>query len=630
MGHSVVGVVASGEEAIDAARRLHPDLVLMDVKLEGTLDGIETAARIRKDTDAAIVYLTAFADDETLQRAKITQPYGYILKPFHERELHVVIEVSMYRQGAERSLRESEIWREALIRSIGDAVVASNGAGRVKFMNPLAGMLTGWSEAEAIGRPFEEVIRTARLPERRRGAWRDSTRTNLIAKDGSERPVELELTPIRDPATNDTVIGTLCVFCDASERLRLRDRQRFLAFASSELASTLDRDVVLTRIASLIARSWSDWCVIHVADKRGRLRVGAIAHRDASRHAALSTLSGAAVLDPVTTIMGNVVQTGASVLDQNIVAGDWPARRVGIELPVAASSAVIVPLRARNQVLGTLTAVSERREHCFDASDLGYIDELGRRIAYSLDNAQLYADARRATTMRDDVLAIVSHDLRNPLSTISIAAEQLLFTPGPSPQRVEANATSIRRNSVRMARLIDDLLDVGRVDTGRLSIERQPVSARTLVDEALVTFEALAADRSIRFESASLTAADCLCDHDRVLQVLSNLISNALKFSPDGGAIRVDGDVRAGWFEFSVADQGTGISPDQLERVFERYWQAPEARHRGSGLGLYIARGIVEAHGGNIWAESRQPNGTTFHFTIPLAAHNEAHLPAPT
>jgi signal transduction histidine kinase len=274
-----------------------------------------------------------------------------------------------------------------------------------------------------------------------------------------------------------------------------------------------------------------------------------------------------------------------------------------------------------------------RRAHPFDQADVELAKELARRIAYGLDNARLYADAQRATAMRDDVLAVVSHDLRSPLTMIGMAAEQLeQLTEQPEklePHRVMKNAGAIKRNAQRMERLIDDLLDVGRVDTGQLSIELQRVSASSLVADALSIFEVIAAERSIGLVSPPFPDADVRCDRGRVLQILSNLIGNAVKFSPGGGVIRIGGAPGRGVFQFSVSDQGQGLASDQLAHVFERYWQAPETKHRGSGLGLYIAKGIVDAHGGRIWVDSAQGRGSTFHFTIPLAPRTADQPSAP-
>ncbi len=232
--------------------------------------------------------------------------------------------------------------------------------------------------------------------------------------------------------------------------------------------------------------------------------------------------------------------------------------------------------------------------------------------------------------MRDEVLAIVSHDLRNPLSSIRMNAEQLLRTPEKADlQRVLKSATAIRRNADRMNQLIDDLLDVGRIDTGQLSLELRRNRTTALVSEAFAAFEALASERSIQLVSTVLPDLELRCDQGRVLQVLANLIGNALKFSPEGREITVSGEVRGDMFLFAVSDTAGGIAPAQAQHVFEKYWQAPEVRHRGSGLGLYIAKGLIEAHGGHIWVDSTYGEGSTFYFTIPLADRPVDQLPAP-
>ena len=631
MGHSVVGVVVSGGEAIEHVRRLQPELVLMDIKLQGEMDGIEAAATIRHETDIPVVYLTAFADEATLQRAKLTEPYGYILKPFQERELHVIIEVSLYRHRAARELRESEAFRSALLQSVGDGVVATGPDGRVKFLNPLAEALTGWKAKEAVGRPLEEVFKVVQLPERRTETWKDVTAKKLIARGGSERPIEAEFTTIFD-VTNAS-LGTVWAFRDISERKYLQDRQCFMTVASGEVSSSLDREMILAKLAPLMAHNLADWCVIHLCGENGGLRVAAFAHREPEKHVWSTLLVGETVRSKDSAIeIQNVAQSGNSVLEVNVADRTWIATALGIRSApeLVAGSAIIVPLTTRGQTLGTLSLVSECRDQPFTAFDLAFAEELGRRIASGIDNAQLYSDAQRAIRMREDVLAIVSHDLRNPLSSISLNADQLLHGPEKiAPQRVTKHAQAIRRNVERMDRLIGDLLDVASIDGGRLSLELKPNRVRGLVAEALSMFEVQASGRSIRLLSSSLPDVDLLCDRERVLQVLSNLIGNALKFSAEGRSIALQGELRGRVVKFSVSDEAVGITPDQIEHIFERYWQAPEALRKGSGLGLYIAKGIVEAHGGRIWVDSTPGVGSTFSFTIPLAERAEQRFPLP-
>ncbi len=158
LGYSITGTVASGEEAINMARYNHPDLVLMDIVLKGPIDGIEAAQKIRDELDIPVIYLTANADEATVERAKLTEPFGYILKPFEERELHTVVEMALHKHRLERQLQEREQWLSAVLRSIGDGVIATDDVGRVRFMNRIAEELTGWSQAEALDRQVGEIV----------------------------------------------------------------------------------------------------------------------------------------------------------------------------------------------------------------------------------------------------------------------------------------------------------------------------------------------------------------------------------------------------------------------------------------------------------------------------------------
>ncbi len=163
MGYGIAGVATSGEEAVEAISGLRPDIVLMDIMLKGEMDGIDAAEKVRADFDVPVIYLTAYADDTTLQRAKITEPYGYLIKPFDERDLSIAIEMALYRHRMENRVRESERWLSATLRNIGEGVVAVDTKGLVVFLNSHGEHLTGWSADEAKGKPVEEVFRVLPL-----------------------------------------------------------------------------------------------------------------------------------------------------------------------------------------------------------------------------------------------------------------------------------------------------------------------------------------------------------------------------------------------------------------------------------------------------------------------------------
>ncbi|HUF17105.1 MAG TPA: HAMP domain-containing sensor histidine kinase, partial [Thermoanaerobaculia bacterium] len=251
-------------------------------------------------------------------------------------------------------------------------------------------------------------------------------------------------------------------------------------------------------------------------------------------------------------------------------------------------------------------------------ADLEFIVEFTRRVALAAENARLYAESQQAVRSREEILAIVSHDLRSPLTTITMTASMLAEMPPPEaelPQQFDV----IHLSAKRMTRLIDDLLDVTTIDIGhRLPIEKSPVDLPELIDELAEIFRPQAAGRNVGLSwQVDVSPPTIPADRDRLNQALSNLVGNALKFTPEGGAVEVGVTDQGDEVQFSVRDDGLGIPAEHLQRIFDPYWQMKRTARMGAGLGLPIARGIVESHGGRIWVESDGTHGSTFRFTIP-------------
>jgi signal transduction histidine kinase len=230
--------------------------------------------------------------------------------------------------------------------------------------------------------------------------------------------------------------------------------------------------------------------------------------------------------------------------------------------------------------------------------------------------ARLYHHAAESIDAREQVLKIVSHDLRNPLHTISMCASLMIDVPLPGDQQT-LHLRRIKRAGERMNRLIQDLLDVAKLEAGRVGITPRVIDVPSLLDEAADMLAPLAQEKSIRLDR-EITAPlpRITADAGRVLQVLSNLVGNAIKFTPEGGRIVIGAVAVPTGVEFTVSDTGPGIPAEQLERIFGRFWQADAADRRGIGLGLTIAKGIMDAHGGRLWVESKLGEGTTFHFVL--------------
>lgn len=280
---------------------------------------------------------------------------------------------------------------------------------------------------------------------------------------------------------------------------------------------------------------------------------------------------------------------------------DAEARRTTSEQALVASE------EGRTNAVAT-GARAERRRIVAEISSEKY-------EALAAENARLYEQAQQAVRAREQLLAIVSHDLRSPLGTIVMAADVLSDTGDP-PRAVG----SIQRAANRMLRLIEDLLDFASIEAGHLAMRRQPQDPGAIIQETLATFEGVAQAKGQQLTAELEPGLPKIhCDPDRILQVLANLVGNATKAAAEGGQITLRAEAREHEVWFAVSDNGPGISPEDAQHLFERYWRSDEAEYKGTGLGLAIARGIVSAHGGRIWVESELGRGATFHFTIPMA-----------
>ncbi len=238
LGYMVTSLVPSGEEAIKKAKEENPDIVLMDIILQGEMDGIEAAEKIYSSFDIPVIYLTAHSEEKTLERSKSSEPFGYMIKPFGEKEIHIAIEMALYKYKTEKKLKESEEWLSTTLRSIGDAVIATDKKGHVMFMNPVAEILTGWEQKDASGKSHnqlfhlisEETCRQVKDPVEK--AIRKDTTVDLVnhtlkAKDGKETPVDYRSAPIRDDKGN--IAGVVVVFRDVTKRKKEKKKLERLA-----------------------------------------------------------------------------------------------------------------------------------------------------------------------------------------------------------------------------------------------------------------------------------------------------------------------------------------------------------------------------------------------------------------
>jgi signal transduction histidine kinase len=405
-------------------------------------------------------------------------------------------------------------------------------------------------------------------------------------------------------------------------------RFAFLAEVSALLDASLDYETTFQKLARLVVPALADYCLIDEAEPNGGLRRIARAHADPEKEKILYThtqhppetgeedLARHPVLRVIRTGMPLLVSDFTPEMVTLIAHDDDHRARLG---RLALKSYIIAPLAARGRVLGAITLAASDSGRRYRAPDVALAEEVARRAALAIDNARLYTLAQQAIRAREAVLAVVSHDLRNPLASILLNASMLLeMSPaGTLEPWMEENLRQVVGSVEQTNRLITDLLDVSRMEeSGGIPLDRVEMDARPLIAVAVRMLHPLAVARGVSLTAEPGGPLPVLADADRLVQVLWNLIGNAVKFTDAGGAVQVSAGGSDGEQWFQVVDNGIGIEPDQQPYVFDRFRQVGGDR-RGVGLGLPIARGIVEAHGGRIWLESRPGVGTTVTFTVP-------------
>ena len=410
---------------------------------------------------------------------------------------------------------------------------------------------------------------------------------------------------------------------DFSTRNQAEETLRFLSAAGEALASSLDYDETLQRVPRLAVPALADACVLYAAEGE-EVRRFAVACIDPEKEAVLSEVTGAYRSGPRNprSLVGHVLRSGQPLLLREIPEGF--ARRLFRDQPelmrhvaqFGACSAMMVPLEARRRAVGVACLISGPSGRIFGESDLALARDLARLAALAVDNARLYRESQQAIRARDEIMAVVAHDLRNPLNTIAMSLALLREGRGSAAERLAV----VERAAQRMDALIQDLVDAASIDAGRLRLDLGRVDAGEVLRFVVAEFEPIAGEKGVRIEGRVRgDLPPVRGDRLRVAQALSNLIGNALKFTGAGGTVEVSVEPADGAVLFRVADTGVGIAPAELAHVFDPFWQAGSKMRGSVGLGLTIARGIVEAHGGRIWAESEPGTGSTFCFTIPAA-----------
>jgi PAS domain S-box-containing protein len=581
----------------------------------------------------------AVAHFETIRQRKDGSllPISLTVSPIHDEVGRVVGASKIARDMSDRKRADAVTRRlAAVIQSTDDAIVTKNLDSIITSWNPAAERMFGYTEAEALGRSIRMLIppdlqseEDTVLAKIKAGETVDHYETVRRRKDGTLLSISLTVSPLRDDA--GTIVGASKIARDITEQSRLRalaheqaEITQKLAEVGAAVASTLDHDAVVQKVidtATALTRAEFGAFFYNVRDPQSG---------DASR---LHTLSGAAkealagVRLPRTPAASGPTFRGQGTIRLDDVTQDAGA---GMNIPYVGMLAAHLPVRSylaipvkspAGDVLGGLV-FAHSRAGVFTDHHGRLAEGIAAWASVALENARLYVEARDANRMKDEFLAVLSHELRTPLNAIVGYAR--LLRGGMLPvDKAARGLETLERNATWLTQIVEDVLDVSRIVAGKIRLDVQPVHLPLVVDNAVATVQPAADAKGVRVQTIiDPSVGPVSGDPDRLQQVVWNLLTNAVKFTPKGGRIQVRLERVDSHVDIVVGDTGVGISPDFLPHVFERFRQAEAAATRqsgGLGLGLAIVRHIVEMHGGTVQAASAgEGQGATFRVTLPL------------
>jgi PAS domain S-box-containing protein len=658
----------SGAEALRLLVDEDFAVILLDVQMP-EMDGYQTARLIKaqeRTRHIPLLFLTAIhRDEQQALRGYAQGAVDYLLKPFDPDVLRAKVAtfVDLYRRGEqlrarearlrqqERELlvRQSEAHARALLDAMPQAVWAARPDGTQAWCNPAWAALmeragapagsfldavhpeerevvrAGWTEALRSGRPWEGQHRLGRAE-----AWRWHI---------------LRVTPL--PSGGEAWSGFLCTATDIDDERRTQQVSQILSLASVVLSSSLDYHATLARLAQLAVPRFADWCAVDMVDpSRPEARLGrvAVAHVDSAKAERVLELhqryppreddvSGVArvLASEVPELLPEIPETMLRRMVQD-------SEHLALLREVGFQSCIRVPMRARERNFGVITFAIAGKRHRYDRRDLALAEELGRRAAVAVDNALLYLEAQRAQAeaqeanrLKDDFLATLSHELRTPLTSILGWTQMLLKREDLDAAGQRKGLETIERNARVQRQLVEDLLDVSRITSGKLMLDLKEVPLSEVADAALESVRPTAEARGVQLEArVDRVSESVLADATRLQQVLWNLLTNAIKFTERGGRVWLEARREGSVVALTVRDTGKGISREFLPHVFERFRQADIGKeHGGLGLGLAIVRHLVELHGGTVSVHSDGPGtGATFQVCLPLRSErSEAVVP---
>jgi PAS domain S-box-containing protein len=529
----------------------------------------------------------------------------------------------------------------AIVESSDDAIVSKDLNGIVSSWNQAAERMFGYTAEEMIGSSIRRIIPADRQSEEdavldsiRKGKRVDHFETLRRRRDGRLLPISLSVSPILD--ANGTVIGASKIARDISDRKRAEqqaaralERDAFLAEATLLLTSSLDYEQTLRALSHLAVPYLADYCAFDVVTAEGAVSRVATAHVLPEKAQIAEELRARDDDDDAPTNSRRVMRTRTMLFVPEVTDAMLLASARGDEerltriRSLGLVSYLCIPMVAHDRVLGAMTVANAESGRRLSDEDVRVAQDLAARCALSIETAQSYQQLQSANRLKDEFLATLSHELRTPLNAV-LGYARMLQTGAIAEEKVPQALEVIDRNAGALAQIVEDVLDVSRIVLGKARLKVEPTDVAAVVEDAVATVTPAVDAKGLTLKcSLGHGTATVSGDHSRLQQVIWNLLTNAVKFTPRGGKIEVRVNQNEAHVDVIVSDTGIGFPKSFQPHLFERFRQAESGTtrlHGGLGLGLAIARHIIEMHGGTIHAASPgEGEGATFTVSLPLS-----------
>ena len=596
-GYNVTSTVSTGEEALEAVKEVKPDLVLMDIKLKGKIDGIETAHTLRQRYQLPIIFLTSYTDEDTFQRAKITEPFGYLIKPFEIKELNRVIEIAIYKNKIFNELHDTKMRLDIAIEAGRTGVWEFWPTKKKYYSDNNLKALYGFKKDELS----DDLDIWSALVYKEDREIMSETFNNFLK--GSGREFTLEHRIYRKDGSVGWVIDHGLLFEED------KDKPLRLIGTTTDITERKEYEIE-------VKKSEEKFRSIFESSGIGMAMLGPDGHFNKVNQVFCEML-GYTEDELINKNFRDITHPGdidkSTDLTKKLLKNEY----------FESSSLEKRYLSRTKEIIWALTTISLIRDS--ENKPVFFIAQVQDITTRKKNEEQLERyteELKKLNSSKDKFFSIISHDLRSPFNSLLGITEYIAQSFDElSPEDIKENIFNVYQSTQKVYNLILNLLEWSRLQAGRFELEKIKLNLNQLIADTVSLYQYLAEEKDIRIGVEEISEINVYADKYMIETVLRNLLTNAIKFTPREGAISVSALKKGDFARVTVADNGTGISESNQKKLFRidtQFKTDGTAKEKGTGLGLILCKEFVEKNGGTISVESKEGNGAKFHFDLPL------------